>query len=67
MFRILKIGQDLEIGCSISLVRDHIQNVPERKVIVAVILGKNKLYIYMCPIPNGFRDKSYFTVQFQNC
>jgi hypothetical protein len=34
------------------------------EVIILVILIK-KLYMYMCPIPNGFRDKSYFTVQFQ--
>jgi hypothetical protein len=23
--------------------------------------------VYMYPIPNGFRDKSYFTVQFRKC
>jgi hypothetical protein len=28
---------------------------------VSVILSK-KEYMYMCPIQNGFRDKSYFTV-----
>jgi hypothetical protein len=27
------------------------------EVIVSVILSKN-MYIYMCPIPNGFRDRA---------
>jgi hypothetical protein len=27
-----------------------------RKVIVSVILSKKKMYMYMCPIPKGFRD-----------
>jgi hypothetical protein len=27
------------------------------EVIVSVILSK-KVYMYMCPIPNGFRDKA---------
>jgi hypothetical protein len=37
------------------------------EVIVWVILNK-KLYIYMCPIPNGFRDRaiSLYTVQTSN-
>jgi hypothetical protein len=28
-----------------------------REVIVSVILNK-KVYMYMCPIPNGFRDRA---------
>jgi hypothetical protein len=28
------------------------------EVIVSVILSKNKVYIYMCPIPNGCRDRT---------
>jgi hypothetical protein len=27
-------------------------------VIVSAILNKKKLYRYMCPIPNGFRDRA---------
>jgi hypothetical protein len=47
------------------------QSVPRERllfweVIVPAILSK-KLCKYMCLIPNGFRDKSYFTVRFQNC
>jgi hypothetical protein len=34
------------------------------KTVLSIILSK--MYMYMCPSPNGFRDK-YFTVQFQNC
>jgi hypothetical protein len=29
-----------------------------REVIVSVILSK-KVYMYMCPIPNGFRDTAF--------
>jgi hypothetical protein len=38
------------------------------EVIVSAILSKKKLYIYMCPIPNGFRDRdiSLYTVQTSN-
>jgi len=36
------------------------------EVIVSVILSRN-VYMNMCPIPNGFRDKSYLNVQPQNC
>jgi len=37
------------------------------EVIVSIIPGK-KIFMYMCPIPNGFRDRAtYFTVQLQNC
>jgi hypothetical protein len=34
------------------------------EVIISVILSK-KMYIFMCPIPNGFRDRaiSLYTVQ----
>jgi hypothetical protein len=28
------------------------------EVIVSVILSKKKVYMYMCPIPNGFRDRA---------
>jgi hypothetical protein len=40
---------------------------PRRNVIVSVILSKI-VYIYMCPIPNGFRDRavSLYTVQASN-
>jgi hypothetical protein len=34
-----------------------IQGVPGGKVTVSVILSK-KVYMYMCPIPNGFRDRA---------
>jgi hypothetical protein len=34
-------------------------------VTVSVILSE-KVYMYICPIPNGFRDW-YFTIKFQNC
>jgi hypothetical protein len=27
------------------------------EVVVSAILSKTKLYMYMCPIPNGFRDR----------
>jgi hypothetical protein len=30
-----------------------------REVIVSVILSKH-LYIYMCPLPNGFRDTVFY-------
>jgi hypothetical protein len=28
------------------------------EVIVSVILSKKKVYMYLCPIPNGFRDRA---------
>jgi hypothetical protein len=28
------------------------------EVVVSVILSKKKVYMYMCPIPNGFRDRA---------
>jgi hypothetical protein len=39
-----------------------VQSVPEEssiiwEVVVLVILSK-KVYMYMCPIPNGFRDRT---------
>jgi hypothetical protein len=44
----------------------------DRQVIVSVILSK-KVYMYMCPIPNGFRDRAIslyrtvlYTVQTSN-
>jgi hypothetical protein len=36
---------------------DVIQGVPGGEVIVSVILSK-KVYMYMCPIPNAFRDRA---------
>jgi hypothetical protein len=55
----------------------HIQNVSGGKVIfwkvmVSVILSKEKVYMYMCPIPSSFRDRAIsvystlFTVQASN-
>jgi hypothetical protein len=34
-----------------------IQSVPGGEVTVSAIPSK-KLYMYMCPIPNGFRDRA---------
>jgi hypothetical protein len=28
------------------------------EVIISAILSKKKVYMYMCPIPNGFRDRA---------
>jgi hypothetical protein len=35
----------------------NIQDIPGEKVIISVILSKN-VYMYMCYIPNGFRDRA---------
>jgi hypothetical protein len=50
----------------------HIQSVPEGKINIlgGDIIGhsKQKLYMYMCPIPSGFRDRVIsLRTQFQNC
>jgi hypothetical protein len=34
----------------------HIHNVPRAKVNILEGHSKQKVYMYMCPIPNGFRD-----------
>jgi hypothetical protein len=60
--------------CSIFVAQKHIiyrMSQEERtifwKLIVSVILSK-KLYVYMCPIPNGFRDRAItlYTVHTNN-
>jgi hypothetical protein len=39
----------------------HIQRAPGAKVSIlrghSIGHSKKKLYVYMCPFPNGFRDK----------
>jgi hypothetical protein len=35
--------------------------------VIGSVIPSKKAYVYMYPIPNGFRDKSYFTVQFRKC
>jgi hypothetical protein len=34
------------------------------EVTVSVIRSKRKVYMYMCPVPNGFRDRANFTVEY---
>jgi hypothetical protein len=60
-FKVVKfLSSTIDTGCARK--KDQYSG----KVIVSVIVSK-KLCMYICPIPNGFRDTSYFTVQFQNC
>jgi hypothetical protein len=40
----------------ITLKFDATQSAPGGKVIVSVVLSK-KVYMYICPIPSGFRDR----------
>jgi hypothetical protein len=47
--------------CLMTLsVTETIQNVPEGKINIpgghSISLSKQKVHMYMCPIPNGFRD-----------
>jgi hypothetical protein len=50
-------------GTSINRVSQEQRSI-FREVIVSVILSK-KLYMYMCPVPNGFRNRPILLYSFK--
>jgi hypothetical protein len=70
------IRQKFEIDFFIITILSHTQCVPRGKVNIlgghSIDHSKQKVYVYMCPIPNGFRDRaislysSLYTAQTSN-
>jgi hypothetical protein len=66
------LGSDSSFPWAGSYIIVYIQGVPGGTVVVVSAILSRKVYMYMCPIPNGFRDRAIsqhsplYTVQTSN-